>query len=140
MEKGARTRLTTVLVLVVVFASGMTLGLAMDRSGVAVTSDASEPRAEEGQRERRTPMWEQVGPDEAQKMQIDSVVKAYRETMRALQSDMRDAYNTQYQALIEQTRTDIKGVLTPEQAVAYDSLVAAYEKRRAERGSRENRD
>jgi hypothetical protein len=140
MEKGARTRLTTALVLVVVFASGMTLGLAMDRSGVALTADASEPQAEEGQRERRTPMWEQVGPDEAQKMQIDSVVKAYRETMRALQSDMRDAYNTEYQSLIEQTRTDIKGVLTPDQAVAYDSLVAAYEKRRAERGSRENRD
>jgi len=139
MEKGARTRLTTALVLAAVFSAGLLVGMAADRPSVASDEEVGDSAAS-GERERRTPMWEQVGPNEAQKELIDSIVRGYRGDHRALQRELRDAYYQRSQELIEQTRTDIKSVLTPEQAVAYDSLVAEYERRRAERGSRENRD
>lgn len=135
MERGARTRMTTVVVLAVVFAAGLLLGMAVDQSSSSPGEQVTDTTRRE-ERGRRTPMYEQVGPSEAQKVQLDSIVREHRGEMRELQRDFRE----QYEALIQQTRDAIKGVLTPEQAEQYDSLVVEYEKRRAERGSRENRD
>ena len=109
--------------------------MAVDRAPIVPGEQVADTSRRED-RGRRTRMYEQVGPSEAQKTQIDSIVGQHRGDLRVLQRDFRDAY----EALIQQTRDAIKGVLTPEQAAQYDSLVAAYEKRRAERGSRENRD
>jgi Spy/CpxP family protein refolding chaperone len=126
-------------VLAVVFASGMLLGLAVDRSlhagpvgDTVATTDTA--------RERRQPMYEQVGPSERQMVSIDSIVDEHRVKMKELHAEFRAAYNPRYQALVEETREAIKGVLTPEQAVAYDSLLEERDRRRAERGSRENRE
>jgi Spy/CpxP family protein refolding chaperone len=139
MERSARTRMTTAVVLAVVFAAGLLVGMAVDRTPIVPGEQVADTARRED-RGRRTRMYEQVGPSEAQKTQIDSIVGQYRGDLRVLQRELRDAYDQRYQALIQQTRDAIKGVLTPEQAAQYDSLVAAYEKRRAERGSRENRD
>jgi Spy/CpxP family protein refolding chaperone len=139
MERTARTRLTTAVVLAVVFSAGLLVGMAVDRSAVEPAAEVADTTRRE-ERGRRTRMYEQVGASEAQLAQIESIVREHRGELRALQGEFRDAYDQRYQALIEQTRSAIKGVLTAEQAEAYDSLVAEYEKRRAERGSRENRD
>lgn len=142
MDKLLRTRLTTALVLGVVFASGVVLGVAADRSlGAAPPEEIARPdsTAETAER-RRVPMYEQVGPDSAQKMAIDSIVSEYRVAMKALHAEFRVAYNTRYQALVEETRAAIKGVLSPAQVHAYDSLVAERERRRAERDSTEDED
>lgn len=138
MEKILRTRLLTGLVLVVVFGAGLALGFAADRSlgaEPAIQAEAVDSAASDSTQSRRRPMYEQVGPTEAQKIQIDSIVRDYRGAMKSLHAEFRAAYNPRYQALIEETREAIRGVLTTEQAQAYDSLVAEYERRRAERSS-----
>jgi len=142
MDKLLRTRLTTALVLVLVFASGALLGVATDRSlGAAPAEAVARPDStEETTERRRVPMYEQVGPDAEQKMAIDSIVSEYRVAMKALHAEFRAAYDTRYQALVEETRSAIKGVLTPEQVQAYDSLVAERDRRRAERDSTEDED
>jgi hypothetical protein len=139
MERSARTRMTTAAVLAIVFAAGLLMGMAVDRSAVVPGEQAADTARQE-ERGRRARMYEQVGADVAQLEQIESIVREHRGDMRALQREFRDAYDARYQALVEKTREAIKGVLTPAQAVKYDSLVVEYEKRRAERGSRENRD
>lgn len=139
MDRLLRTRLTTALVLAAVFASGLMLGLAVDRSLVATPAETARPERETPSGSRR-PMYEQVGPSDAQKIVIDSIVREYRTAMKALHAEFRAAYDPRYGALVDETRSAIKGVLTPEQAHAYDSLVAERDRQRAERDSREDRD
>ena len=144
MERMLRTRLITGVVLVVVFGAGVLLGFAADRSVVAAPAPdvaSADSTAQDAEQPRRRPLYEQVRPTDAQNIQIDSIVHDYQEAMKALHAEFRKAYNPRYQALVEDTRTAIKGVLTPEQAQAYDSILVAYEQRRAERAAaaRENR-
>lgn len=135
MEKTSRTRLVTGLVLLLVFGAGVLLGVAVDRSLAAPVEEVERTggRADDDERRRRGPMYEQVDPSEEQKILIDSIVRDHREAMKALHAEFRAAYNPRYDALITQTREAIKSALTPEQAQAYDSLVADFERRRSER-------
>lgn len=141
MEKTLRTRLMTVLVLIVVFGAGVALGFAADRTlGAEPAPDlAAAPDSAATSRQRR-PMYEQVGPTENQKILIDSIVAKSKEDMEALHAEFRAAYNPRYQALVKETREAIKGVMTPEQVKAYDSLLAEYDQRRARRSSREDQE
>ncbi len=140
MDKNSRTRLGTAFVLAIVFASGALLGLAVYRSLEAGPAENVEEVAGESARERRVPMYEQVGPTEGQMVSIDSIVEEHRSRMKSLHAEFRSTYNPRYQALVEETREAIKGVFTPDQAMAYDSLLVERDRRRAERGSRENRE
>ena len=125
MDKLLRIRLTTVVVLAAVFAAGLLSGLAVDRALVVIPEDEEARRETAAQPgERRGAMYEQVGPSEAQKTVIDSIVAEYRTAMRALHAEFRAAYDPRYEALLRETRAAIKGVLTPAQAHAYDSLLA----------------
>ncbi|MHB1193286.1 MAG: hypothetical protein ACYC6F_09585 [Longimicrobiales bacterium] len=134
MDKLLRTRLITVVVLALVFGAGILLGFAADRSLVA-TPAGEEARTEDEEEptQRRRATYEQVDPTEAQKMVIDSIVKEYRTAMRALHAEFNAAYDPRYQALLRETRSAIKGVLTPQQAHAYDSLIAERDSLAAER-------
>lgn len=134
----AKTRLLTALLLAAIFGAGFTLGLAFDRTAVATPAEDAEAVADE--EEERTPMYEQVGPTDAQSGLIDSIVVEHRAKMEALQEQFRDAYNPRYEALIDSTREAIKDVFTAEQAAQYDSLIADYERRKAEREAREARE
>ena len=141
MDKLLRTRLATAVVLLAVFGSGLLVGLAADRSLLATPADEAVAAAEpEAPRERRVPMYERVGPDEAQKMVIDSIVSEYRVSMKSLHAEFNAAYSPRYRALVDETRAAIRGVLTPEQAIAYDSLIAERERKRAERDSTDDRE
>jgi len=134
MDKLLRIRLTTVLVLAAVFVAGLLLGLAADRSLVTTSvQEEAGPEKVEEPTEPRQAMYEQVGPTEAQKIVIDSIVDEYRTAMRALHAEFRAAYDARYHALVQETRGAIKGALTPEQAHAYDSLVAERDSAAAER-------
>lgn len=133
MDRLLRTRVTTVLVLAAVFVAGLLLGLAVDRSLTATPAKDLARTEEEGPTERRRAMYEQVGPSAAQKIVIDSIVDEYRIAMRALHAEFNAAYDPRYKALLHETRAAIKGVLTPEQAHAYDSLVAERDSLAAER-------
>lgn len=133
----ARTRLLTAVLLAVVFGSGFTLGLAFDRTAVATPAEDAEAVPTE---ERRTPMYEQVGPSQDQSLLIDSIVVVHRRKMASLQEEFSATYNPRYEALIDSTREAIKDVFSEEQAAQYDSLIADYERRKAEREAREARE
>ncbi len=75
MEKAPRTRLITALLLAVVFGSGLVVGLAVDSNLVAGPVEEPATEEEASTERRRAPMYEQVGPNEAQKTSIDSIVR-----------------------------------------------------------------
>ena len=135
MAGALRTRVLTGLLLAVVFGTGFVLGLAFDHAAEAVPPAEEEAAARE---EDRPPMYEQVDPSAAQKILIDSIVQVHREKMKALRREFRDAYQPRYRALIDSTRAAIMGVLTPEQAMRYDSILADFDRRAAEREARED--
>lgn len=139
MDRLLRTRLATVVVLTAVFAAGVLLGLAADRTLAAPPAAEGSSDVEEGRTERRPALYEQVNPTDEQRVAIDSIVAEMRTAMRALHAEFRVAYDTRYAALINETRYAIRGVLTPVQAQAYDSLVAERDRQRAEREARDDR-
>lgn len=139
MDRLLRTRLATVVVLAAVFAAGVLMGLAADRTLGAAPAAEDGDRPEARSEERRPALYEQVDPTAEQSAVIDSIVGDMRTAMKALHAEFRAAYDTRYAALIRETREAIKGVLTPEQAQAYDSLVAERDRQRAERERREDR-
>ena len=148
MSGRLRVTATTIAVLVIVFASGVTVGRAWDvRSAEAEVSrtDASgdeDRRDEGGERPRRQPMYEQVGLTDSQQVVIDSLVVHYRTDMRAYQREARARYEAGTDSLVQAVREAILSVMTPAQAAEYRSLLEAADERRREwREEREgNRD
>ena len=135
-------------VVVLTLAAGFLLGLVWSRTSAAQaeptgptvptvpTAAAPAEEADEGRgREdrRRGLIVERVGLSAEQKVQVDSVVSHARGMMRQLRAD----YRTGYGELIQSTRASIKGVLTPEQATEYDTLLDDFDRRRSEGGERE---
>lgn len=157
MEQGTRTRLATILILFLVLVAGSVLGIAVDRkvgSGNATaqemagggednpTEGDSARSRREGRETGRRLIVEQVGLSEAQKTEVDSIVSHYRQRMRELEDELEDelrrAYLPRYRELMEGTREEIKGVLTPAQRMQYDSLLEEYDRRRQERHNRDS--
>ena len=133
MENAPRTRLITALLLVVVFGSGLVVGFAVDTNLVAGPVEAPTAEEPESTERRRVPMYEQVGPNETQKESIDSIVREHREGMKTLHREFREAYDPRYRDLVDETRLAIRSVFDAEQAMAYDSLLAEYDRKRRER-------
>jgi hypothetical protein len=144
MEHGSRTKLVTAVILAVVLGTGVMLGLVSDGSLVgppveeATMNDADRGRVSE--RRRRTPMYEQVGPTEAQGVLIDSILEDQRQHMRSLHDEFRASYDPRYQAVIQQTREAILEVFTSEQASEYRVLLQEFDESRTQRGNKGNRD
>jgi NADPH-dependent glutamate synthase beta subunit-like oxidoreductase len=81
------------------------------------------PKPREEEAPRRTPMYEQVGPDSAQSVMIAALVEEHRARMNALNEEFQENYDPRYRAIIEETREAIKEVFTAEQAAEYQRLV-----------------
>lgn len=161
LERSTQARLTTALVLLLVLGAGVVLGLALGRwmaSSRAVGQETVEAREdpeldspprgrdlrsrgptrgspEPGDSARRRPplIVDQVGLSEAQKNQVDSIVGHFRDRMKALHDEFDEVYSTRYREITQATRDEIRGVLTPEQRTAYDSLLVEWDERRRER-------
>ena len=144
MRHGSRTRLVTAVMLAVVFASGVLLGLAADSSLGAEPPEVAAERAgvekRDGELRPRTRMYEQVGPSVDQKVLIDSIVKNHRARMDALHEAFRTAYYPRYQAVIQDTRGAIKEVFSENQATEYQALLDDFDRRKAERNEKDDRD
>ena len=144
MEHGSRTKLVTAVILAVVLGAGVMLGLVSDGSLVALpveegtVSDADRYRMSD--RPRRTPMYQQVGPTEAQTLLIDSILEDQLQHMRSLHEEFRTTYLPQYQALIQQTREAILEIFTEEQASEYRVLLQEFDESRTQGDKRGNRD
>ena len=143
MEHGSRTRLVTAVMLAVVFASGVLLGVAGDSNLGAeppeVTAESADAHGRDGERRRRTRMYEQVGPSADQKVFIDSIVKDHRARMDALHEEFRSAYYPRYRAAIEDTRGAILEVFSEEQSAEYQALLDDFDRRKAERNEKDDR-
>jgi len=143
MEQRNRTRLVAGLVLASVFASGALLGYAADRgAAVASASVASEsPSAPPAERGRRVPVYELMQPTDEQRVVLDSIMREHRAEMNRLHADFevaQRAYQTSYDALIQDTRDALAAVFPPEQRAEYRRLLAENDRRRAaERASRD---
>lgn len=143
MERLTRTRLITVLLLSVVFGSGVMLGLAADSSLIAeqppvpeaVGPGASAPAAPEAERRY---IYHEVGPNELQLARIDSVVAEHRARRDALDEETKARYDEARRRILLDTREGIKAVLTPEQVAEYERLLGEWESRRA--AERDNQD
>jgi Spy/CpxP family protein refolding chaperone len=146
MQHDARTRLTTAIILVVVFGSGVMLGLAAD-SNLSAEAPAAEARIEspdpskdapedsvETPRSERRYIYQQVDPNEAQLSRIDSIVAE----LRAVREVLDEEYQTSRRELVLETRNAIKAVLSPEQAAEYQRLLDEWDARNAAESENED--
>ena len=159
MEHGSRTKLMTAVILAVVLGTGVMLGLVSvceigdgrTRCVINLNSDLAAMPVEEGmvreadrdgmsERNRRTPMYEQVGLTEDQSLLIDSILEGQLQHMRSLHEEFRTTYVPRYQALIQQTREAILEVFTEEQASDYRALLQEFDESRTRGDKRSNRD
>ena len=159
MEPGSRTKLMTAVILAVVLGTGVMLGLVSvceigdgrTRCVINVNSDLAAMPVEEGmvreadrdgmsERNRRTPMYEQVGLTEDQSLLIDSILEGQLQHMRSLHEEFRTTYVPRYQALIQQTREAILEVFTEQQASDYRALLQEFDESRTRGDKRSNRD
>jgi hypothetical protein len=72
---------------------------------------------------------EQVGLSEGQLQQVDSIMRYYRDQMRALHEEFDEAYSSRYRELQAASREAVRGVLTTEQVVVYDSIRGEWRQR-----------
>lgn len=149
MTAALRTRLLSIGVLALVFASGVVVGVAVDRRVVdeaqaasRVGEDVSEREGDGGDRRMLYEQVEGLRPEQAAR--IDSVLNHHRQSTRALnrefredfqsvremEKEVRSAYDPRWWAIVDSTRTAIRSIFDPAQAAQYDSLVAEFDRRR----------
>ncbi len=144
MEHASRTRLTTAVVLAVVFGAGAVLGLAVDSSvGAEVAEIVSGEENEGGRPERRgrDHTYAQVSPTAEQQLLIDSIIREHRSRTNTLDRENRVAFRRGFREIVLETREAIKVVFTPEQAEEYQRLLDERDAREAaDRNGRTGRD
>ena len=125
-----KARMVAGTALVLLFGSGVVVGLAWD--GTASARLPEEVRPEEGSRGRegrRRMIVDNVGLSALQKAEVDSLVVFHRQRM----SDLDTGYQPRYRAVIHDLREEIKQVLTDDQRVKYEVLLAEHHAKRAKR-------
>lgn len=140
MSETTRMRISATAILVLVFGSGIVVGLALDRAvtpatgtpasegtPVAVATDREEADEEEAPRGYAI---DGVAMEPEQRAQVDSILETYRQQV----AEAAEAHRLEYSALAAATRESFRGVLSEAQQAQYDSLL---EIRRAEREAEE---
>ena len=132
MIKGSafKAKMVAATALVLLFGSGVVVGLAWDQTATASTPE--EVRREGSGREERTrrPMIvDRVGLSTVQKATVDSLYFFYGQQLADLNTDFRP----RYRAVFDDFRVEIRQVLTDDQRATYDALVL---EREAEHGVR----
>lgn len=146
-----RTRLVTLAVLLLVFVSGLLVGLAVDRT-LTAGPPAEEAEEREGRRDRddddrrrgRRYVIDGVELAPDQRSRVDSIIAFHRQRTKELSEEFEEEYRPRYRQIVSETREAIKSVLTDEQAAIYDSLLSERARHRSRRDDdsdqRENRD
>ena len=124
----AKTVAATALILL--FGSGVVVGLAWDQTASANTLEEvrEDARGERDGRRRRM-IVDDVGLSAVQKAAVDSLVVFHRQRMSDLDADFRP----RYRSVITDLREEIKQVLTDDQRVTYDVLLAEHDAERTAR-------
>ncbi len=130
MPTALKAKMVAGTALVLLFGSGVVVGLAWDRTASARPPE--EVRTEEeswGREGRRRMIVDNVGLSALQKAEVDSLVVFHRQRM----SDLDTEFQPRYRAVIHDLREEIKQVLTDDQRVRYEVLLAERDARRAKR-------
>ena len=124
----AKTVAATALILL--FGSGVVVGFAWDQMANASTLEEvrRDTRGERDGRRRRM-IVDNVGLSTVQKASVDSLVSFHRQRM----SDLDREFQPRYRTLIADLREEIKQVLTDDQRVTYDVLLAEHDAERTAR-------
>lgn len=110
--------------------------------------DGGDDRGGRSDRDGRRLIVHEVGITETQEARVDSIVDLHGNRVRALRREMEEEYDPRFRALrremeeefdprfrdvLLRTRRSIRSILTEEQAVRYDSLLAEHDRKEAER-------
>ncbi len=131
IEKSALTaRMVAAAALILLFGSGVVVGLAWDQTANASTLEEVRRDARSEREGARHPMIvDGVGLSVVQKATVDSLVSFHRQRMSDLNTDFRP----RYRAVIGDLTMEIRQVLTDDQRLRYDTLLAEYEEEHAAR-------
>jgi hypothetical protein len=142
MSESTRLRISATAILVLVFGSGILVGLALDRAVTPASGapsdlttmalDSSEDVAESEAEASRGYVIDEVTVDPQQRIMVDSILESYRQQI----AEAAEAHRLEYSALAAATREAFRGILTEAQQAQYDSLLSV---RRAERDQAEER-
>jgi hypothetical protein len=151
-----RVRLATVAILALVLGAGFLLGAAWDRrldaEPVSPESNSAAAAPEARREGGRIPIYTRVNPPlSAEQMAAAAEIVAHRQDavrvlmdepsidslydeMKGAEKAFKGAYDPRFRALIDTSRAAIRGIMTPEQAAQYDSLLAENDRRSRQEG------
>ena len=125
-----KVRMVAGTALVLLFGSGVVVGLAWDQTASAgLPGEVRTEEGSKGREGRRRMIVDNVGLNTVQKAAVDSLVVFHRQRM----SDLDTEFRPRYRAVIRDLREEIKQVLTDDQRLRYDVLLAEHDAARAER-------
>ncbi len=135
-----RVKLVTAAVIVAVFAAGIVVGLALDRSfspALAGPPDEvggpTETASREGEPAGKTlTIIDRLDLDPRQRVLIDSVLDDFQARMAGFQKE----YRPRYWALVDSSRAEVRQFLSEEQATLHDSLTFESDRRRGRPGTK----
>ncbi len=129
-QSAFKAKMVAATALILLFGSGVVVGLAWDQTANASTPDDVRRDARSERGGARHPMIvDGVGLSVVQKATVDSLVSFHRQRMSDLNTDFRP----RYRAVIGDLTMEIRQVLTDDQRARYDVLLAEYGERAARR-------
>ena len=129
-QSAFKAKMVAATALILLFGSGVAVGLAWDQTANASTPDEVRRDARSERGGARHPMIvDRVGLSVVQKATVDSLVSFHRQRMSDLNTDFRP----RYRAVIGDLTMEIRQVLTDDQRARYDVLLAEYGERAARR-------
>lgn len=156
IKNGRRTRVATAGIVGMMFVAGFLLGMLWDRrlrtADLPAVERSPSSAGEDGRRSPRRmsfylvepPLTEegaalaeaivarrrQTARDLFEEPRIDSLYSA----MKAAENEFEDVYNPRFRAIVDSARAEIRQLMTPEQAINYDSILAESDRRRRSGG------
>lgn len=129
-QSAFKAKMVAATALVFLFGSGVAVGLAWDQTANASTPEEVGRDARFEREGRRRPMIvDGVDLSTVQKAAVDSLVVFHRQGMHDLDTE----FQPRYRIVISDLREEIKQVLTDDQRVRYDVLLAEHDAERAAR-------
>jgi hypothetical protein len=124
ISRDTRIRLSAAAALAVVFGGGMAVGFVLDREGASLDlpRETTAATATEKESDPAPSGWiiDQIEMDQAQRAEVDSLLKHYGRRMTELQK----SFHPRYRALVDSTNQSLRTLLSEEQLARYDELEA----------------
>ena len=137
MTRVARTRVTSVGLLLLVLAAGFSMGMAWDQTVLAAATEITPEPAEE---EERGYVIYQVGLNPQQQEEVERIIEHYHAQLKALNDEFQQVYEPRRDSVGGEARKSIHEVLDEQQSVQYDSLLEVRRLKREAEGNEDSED